>query len=497
MFIMFTFYGCAKLSKTPKNTLVVPIEAMPTTLDPRFATDAYSQWLTSLIFDSLVRVNKNLEPEGEAASSIQMLDEKTYLFSLHPDLVFHNGKRVTAEDVVWSYSNYVDPQVASPFAAAFKKIRTINALDKDTIKITLDQPFAPFLVDLSLLKILPKEAGSPPNPSFSKAPIGTGPFKTVLLSQSSAELERVDKSGDRIERVNFILVQDANTRFLKLKQREVDLLQNTLDLHLIPEVKKDDNLVFVSEPGITYQYLIFNFRDPILKNIKVRHAIAHAINREMIIRFLLSNAATEATSLLSPQNKYFRSGLRHYSYDLVKAKKLLDEAGLKDPDGDGPLPRFKLEYKTSNSNDATDLAQAIRDQLHSVGIEINVRTYEWGTFYQDLKTGNFQIASGRLVGITDPDIYFDIFSSSRFAPEGRNRGYYSNKELDDLLERGRVTTLFEKRRPIYDKVQEIVANEVPYLSLWYLNNVAAYRKGISGYEMYPNGSYRFLINIHK
>lgn len=453
--------------------------------------------MTSLIFDSLVRINKNLEPEGEAALSIQMPDETSYLFSLRPDLMFHNGRRVTAEDVVWSYSNYVDPQVASPFAAAFKKVKTINALDQDTIKITLDQPFAPFLVDLSLLKILPREAGLPPNAAFSKAPIGTGPFKAMLLSQSNVELERVNKNKDFIERVNFILVQDANTRFLKLKQQEVDLLQNTLDLHLIPEVKKDDNLVFVSQPGITYQYLIFNFHDPVLKDPKVRQAMAHAIDREKIIKFLLSGAATEATSLLSPENKYFKPGLKHYSHDPEKAKKLLDEAGFKDPDDSGPLPRFKLEYKTSNSSDATDLAQAVRDQLRMIGIEVNIRMYEWGTFYQDLKTGNFQVASGRLVGITDPDIYFDIFSSSRFAPEGRNRGFYSNKELDALLERGRVITEFKKRKPIYDKVQEIVANEIPYLSLWYLNNVAAYRKGISGYEMYPNGSYRFLINIHK
>lgn len=417
-----------------------------------------------------------------------MPDEKSYIFVLRPNLKFHNGRDITSQDIVWSYNNYVDPQVASPFAAAFKKIKTINALDKDTIKITLDQPFAPFLVDLSLLKILPREAGST---------IGSGPFKVSSLSKSNVLLERVKMMDNRVERVNFILVQDANTRFLKLKQKEVDLLQNTLDLHLIKEVKKDDKLVFESQPGITYQYLISNLNDPILKNIKVRQAIAHAINREKIIKFLLSGAATEATSLLSPQNKYFKSGLKNYSHDIEKAKTLLDEAGFRDSDGDGPLSRFKLEYKTSNSTDATDLAQALRDQLRVVGIDINVRTYEWGTFYQDLKIGNFQVASGRLVGITDPDIYFDIFSSTRFAPEGRNRGFYSNKELDILLEKGRTTTDFNKRRSIYDKIQEIVANEIPYISLWHLNNIAAYRNGITGYEMYPNGSYRFLIDVNK
>jgi peptide/nickel transport system substrate-binding protein len=176
---------------------------------------------------------------------------------------------------------------------------------------------------------------------------------------------------------------------------------------------------------------------------------------------------------------------------------LLDEAGLKDPDGDGPLPRFQIEYKTSNSSDATDLAQAIKNQLRAVGIEIKVRMYEWGTFYSDLKKGNFQIASGRLVGITDPDIYFDIFSSARFAPDGRNRGFYKNRELDSLLEQGRSTTNFSKRKIIYDRAQEIIADELPMFSLWHMNNIAAYRKGISGYEMYPNGSFRFLINVNK
>ncbi|MFC2074717.1 ABC transporter substrate-binding protein [Bdellovibrionota bacterium] len=498
LFLVFViFFGCAKSSKTPDDTLVVAIESMPSTLDPRFATDAHSQWITSLIFNALVRVNRQLEPEPEAAARIEMPDPQTYVFHLREDLKFHNGQPVTAEDVAWSIRNIVDPEVKSPFAAAFKKIKFINTLDKNTIKLVLDQPFAPFLLDMTLLKILPKEAGSPADLGFAKKPIGSGPFRLTALKNDRIDLKRDPLIEGKIPKVRFLLVQDMNTRFLKLKQGEVDFAQNALDRQLLPEIHKIKHLQLVSEPGIIYQYLVFNLRDPILGNKAVRQAIAFAIDREKIIEHLLAGFATPATSLLAPSNSFFVGNLPDYKFDTEKAKQLLDRAGYTDPDGDGPKPRFTIEYKTSNAQEATDIAQIIRDQLKTVGIEVKVRSNEWGTFYSDLKSGNFQIASSRLVGITDPDIYYDLFHSSRLAPAGRNRGFYINNNLDELVEKGRVTTDPSKRKEVYAEVQKIISNDLPYMSLWYNQNSAVFRKEVKGFEMYPNASFLFLTEIRK
>ena len=495
--LLLVLGSCAKSSKTPSDTLVIPFESMPATLDPRFSTDAYSQWMTSLLFQSLVRINRQLEPEPEAAAKIDMPDAQTYVFSLRPNLVFHNGKPIGAEDVEWSIKNYLDPAVGSPFMAAFKKIKTIKVLDQSTIKLILDQPFAPFLVDLSLLKILPKEAGSPADPSFSKAPIGSGSFKISSFQSNELTIERLNPLERDVPKVRFLLVQDANTRFLKLKLGEVDLVQNALERQVLSEVKGTKNLTLVSEPGIIYQYLALNLRDPILKNKMVRQALAYGTDRNLIIQTLLGGYAVPTTSLLAPENTFFKKNLPQYDYNPEKAKQLLDQAGFKDPDGEGPRSRFILTYKISGGYEASDVAQAIRDQWKKIGIEVEIKAYEWGIFYKDLQTGNFQVASSRIVGISDPDIYFDLFNSSRIPPEGRNRGFYQNPKLDTLLEKGRTTTKFAERKNIYDQVQEIVAEDLPYISLWLNNNVAVFQKGITGYEMYPNGSFDFLTKLHK
>jgi peptide/nickel transport system substrate-binding protein len=228
--------------------------------------------------------------------------------------------------------------------------------------------------------------------------------------------------------------------------------------------------------------------------VKVRQAIACAVDRERIIRHLLKNIVSEANSLLSPRNWAHDAAARRWAYDPERAKRLLDEAGFRDPDGDGPRPRFRLSFKTTNIDLRRRIAEALKEQLAQVGIDIELRAYEWGTFYSDVKSGNFHLFSLAWVGVEDPDIYHQIFHSSSVPPAGDNRGRYRNIEIDRLLERGRTTIDQQARRQIYANVQRILAEDLPYVPLWWWKNVIVKKPNLRDFVPYPDGE---LISFKK
>jgi len=210
---------------------------------------------------------------------------------------------------------------------------------------------------------------------------------------------------------------------------------------------------------------------------------------------LLKDLGTPASGLLSPLNWAYEGAVDSWPYDPEQAKRQLDEAGFHDPDGDGPRPRFKLSYKTTNIDLRRRIAEAFKEQLQAVGIELEIRGYEWGTFYSDVKKGNFHLFSLAWVGIADPDIYFHIYHSSSVPPDGDNRGHYANPALDTLLERGRWAVDINQRRAIYSEVQKIVARELPYIPLWWVKNVIVRRPALRGFVPYPDGDLISLKNV--
>jgi peptide/nickel transport system substrate-binding protein len=210
---------------------------------------------------------------------------------------------------------------------------------------------------------------------------------------------------------------------------------------------------------------------------------------------LLKDLGTPASGLLSPLNWAYEGAVDSWPHDPERAKRLLDEAGFVDPDGDGPRPRFKVSFKTTNIDLRRRIAEAFKEQLKAVGIELEIRAYEWGTFYGDVKKGNFHLFSLAWVGIMDPDIYFQIFHSRSIPPDGDNRGRYANPALDRLLERGRRAVAIEERRAIYGEVQKIVARELPYIPLWWAKNVVVQQPGLHGFVPYPDGDFISLKNV--
>lgn len=466
----------------PPDRVVVAIESAPGALDPRFATDANAARIGRLVFNGLTRIDENLRVHPDLAVGWENPDPTTYVFELRPGVLFHDGQPLTSADVLHTYESIRDPRTRSPRRSLFEIVRAIEPLGPHRIRFRLRASYAPFLDYLSLGIV---SRGS------REALAGTGPFaierhvpgEKVLLKANPFYWE----GQPRLPGIAFKVVPDALVRVLEIKKGSVHLLQNDIEPDMLPWIRKNTAASVTTIPGSTFQYLGIHLEHPPLRNVKVRQALACALDRETIIRHLLKGLADPATGLLFPGHWAYEPRVATWSYDPERAKSLLDEAGFPDPDGDGPLPRFKLSFKTTTLDFRRRLAEAFKEQLGRVGIALEVSTYEWGTFYEDVKKGHFHLYSLAWVGVTDPDLYYFLFHSRSVPPDGNNRGRYRNPVVDRLLERARHTLDEAARRALYAEVQRILAWELPYVPLWWTKNVLVSHPALRGVVPFHDG----------
>jgi peptide/nickel transport system substrate-binding protein len=249
-------------------------------------------------------------------------------------------------------------------------------------------------------------------------------------------------------------------------------------------------LVVQSAPGTIYQYLAMNLRDPILKNVQVRQALAYAIDRDTLIHYLWHDMARPANSVLPPQHWAYDANAKTYPHDVAKARELLDKAGYR-AGADGV--RFHLVMKTSTDETTRLICAVLQQQLREVGIALDIRSYEFATFYADVVKGAFQLYSLRWVGGNqDPDIFESLFDSESFAPKRANRGYYSNPEVDALIAEGRRSVDLQKRAAVYAQLQQILNRELPYVHLWWSDNVLVRTRRLENVQLTGAGNYDFF-----
>jgi peptide/nickel transport system substrate-binding protein len=483
-----------------ENVLTLAIESDLTNIDPRLATDLYSQRVGQIVCNGLIQKDPKSNLIPDLAERWENPDDKTYIFYLRKGVKFHDGTELTTEDVKYTFETILDPEMKSPKAAGYKKIKSIEIIDPYTIKFTLNETYSPFLIDMNQ-KIVPKKATEEQEgKKFTDQLIGTGPFKFVEWKHDEEVVFEANpdyfEGAPKIDKVVFKIIPDDTVRFLELKQGGVNFAQNVVPPDMVPIAEKTEGLKVIAQESVVIYYLGFNLEDPILKNVKVRQAMAYAIDRQTIIDNLLKGQASLATGLLSPSNWAYEPNVKTYNYDPEKAKALLDEAGYPDPDGDGPEPRIKIVYKTSTNPLRIRIGEVLQDQLKKVGIEVSeIQTFEWAKFYQDVIDGNFQIYTLRWVGITEPDIFHSIYHSSMFPPDGRNRGRYVNPQIDELTEKGRLVIDVEERKKIYSEVQQILAEELPYIFLWYPHNIVVMSEKLQGFTLYPDGDFATLQNM--
>jgi peptide/nickel transport system substrate-binding protein len=306
-------------------------------------------------------------------------------------------------------------------------------------------------------------------------------------------LERSEHSWQpppQIARIRFAVVPDAITRALELEKGSADVCINCLTADMVYALAKRTDLVVQSAPGTVMNYISFNTQDSVLRDVRVRQAIAYAINRPLIIQSLWRGRAQLAESLLPPQHWAWTGDVEQYPYDPGKANALLDQAGWKrEKDG----VRFRLAMKTSTDETSRLLAMILQQQLRDIGIALEVRSFEFATFYADISKGAFQMYTLRWIGGNeDPDIFHYAYESNMFPPHGANRGRYSNPTLDGLIREAAKLGDQAQRRADYVKVQQILAAELPSINLWYLDAVLVHTKRLGNIQISGSGNFDFL-----
>jgi peptide/nickel transport system substrate-binding protein len=344
-------------------------------------------------------------------------------------------------------------------------------IDDKTLIFKLKQTDAHFVSKL-IIGILPKSLIEQ-NHDFSHNPIGSGPLKFVAW-QHDLKLKRISDN----QTIILQEVKDPTVRVLKLRKGEIDLIQGDLPPELVKHLQEMPGIRVGTGIGVNYSYLGLNMQDELLKNLKVRQAIAYAIDRQAIIDKVMVSNSRIAGAILPPEHFAGNPNLTPYDYNPALAKKLLMEAGVKLP--------LKLVYKTSTDAFKVRLATIMQAQMAEAGIALEIKSLDWGTFFADVKAGNFQLYGLTWVGIKTPEIYSKAFGSNYFPPNGFNRGRYSDAELDQLI-------VVEN----WPAVTQRIHKQLPYIPLWYEGQFAAMQKNITNYSPKPDGNWDDLAIIER
>ena len=487
--VLLLVTGCAGRSAPDPGTITIALDIPPTNMDPRIGNDATSSRLQQLIFSSIVHTNERFEIEPDLAERWEIPDPLTYIFHLRTNARFHDGRPLTAKDIEYTFKTMLDGSIKTAKAGTYRLVQSIATPDDHTIIFKLKEPFAPFVWNLSqgAIGIIPVGSAA----TIAQKPIGSGPFKFVRhVQDAEVVIERNDDyygAVPHVKTIRFKVIPEAIVRALELRKGSVDGAINVISPDMVEVLRDDKDLQVMTTGGTNYQYLAFNMQDPLFKDRRLRQAIAYAIDREKIIKYLLRGEARPAASIIPPDNWSYEGNVETYPYNPEKARQLLAEAG---------QPNLEFTFRCSSADEARMLAAVLQQQLKEVGIKMNIRSNEFATFFADVLKGNFQAYSLRWIGANnDPDMFNLVFHSAMFPPNGSNRGRYSNPVVDQLIDIGRRESDMDKRKEAYREIQKIVAHDLPYVSLWYMDTVAVFNKRVQGVKLHPAGSYEFLSAV--
>jgi peptide/nickel transport system substrate-binding protein len=478
------------------DAIVVGMTNAAVNLDPRVGSDEASQKAHQLLYNSLFRIADDLRVVPELAEAPPELpDPKTYVIRIRQGILFHNGRELTADDVVYTFRSFLDPTFRGR-SGAYRQVAAVDALDRYTVRFTLKMPFGPFPINLVMGIV---QAGS--GDGNARRPIGTGPYKIKEFVQDDRlVLDPFDQyfGGRPVNNgIVFKVVPDDTMRGLELRKGTVDLIVNDLAPDIAWQLRSEGRLKVVEAPGTDYAYIGLNLRDPILQHPEVRRAIGYAIDREAIVKYLRRGYATVAVGIIPPMSWAFERNVFDFTYNPTEARRLLDTAGFPDPDGDGPAPRFRLSLKTSTTEVYRVQAAAIQQDLARVGIAVDVRSNEFQTLFVDVVRGNFQMYTLQWVGVTDPDMLRRVYHSAQMPPAGLNRVFFKNPEVDRMIDSAAGAVDDQERRAFYVRAQQLIAEDVPYVSLWYKKNIVVFQPDLAGVRLSPIADFTFLKDVSR
>ena len=506
-------YACR--DRTSGKDFTMGLVGTFSTLDPVGSSTvaANDERLRTLMFNALVKKNDQFNYEGDLADISDSEDGTLITFKLKDGIKFHDGKVLTSADVKYTFNKLFESKGAK--GSAFfdtvngeKKphILSIETPDEKTINVKLSRASLKnqLLANLVPVGIIHSGSEVGTQASNTKPPIGTGPYKFVSFDpvQNILNVEAFAdywEGAPKIPKITVKAIADANSMLAELKSQIIDLAPGASDIapDALSSLENDPNLSVLKFDGSNVQYLGFNTSAEPLNNVKVRQAIAYGINREKIISDLLLNQANIAHSILPAESWAYNAGTK-YEYNPEKAKQLLDEAGFKDKDGDGTREMPKITFKISQGI-TSQYATLMQSQLAEIGIPIQLESLEFKTMLDQVKKGQYQMSTGRWVGGNqDPIFLRDLFTTSQIPTNegvGFNRGRYSNKEVDEILNNAYNETDREKSKEYYFKAQEIISNEVPMFPLWYSANMVVTNKRVDNIKINASGDWGFVKNL--
>lgn len=456
--------------KPSYEAITFAVAQLPRNFDPRLATDAASERINRLLYQPLIDFDVAAKPVAKLGRW-QWLGEKQFQYELSRPLpTFHHGKRLTAHDVKATYDS-IQTLPNSPLRSEFSNIKEIQVLSDDRLIFKLKQADNAFAEKL-IIGILPKDLIATSH-DFANQPVGSGAMQWVD-GKTITQLERV-KDGQLVE---IIEVKDPTVRVLKLVRGEVDLLQGDLQPELVKLLQKQTSLNVVTGQGANFSYLGFNYQDSVLKQADVRKAIAHAVDVPAIINTMMVPSTTQAGAILPPSHYAGNKTLTPYAYRPALAKQLLIQAGIQLP--------LKLVYKTSTDAQRVRLATIMQAQMRKAGIELTINSLDWGTFFEDIKQGKFQLYGLTWVGIKTADIYAKVFHSQAVPPNGLNRGRFANAAIDTMLE-----------QQDWQSATRAIHQALPYLPLWYEGQFIAAQKGLAINAPAADGNWDMLATVRR
>jgi peptide/nickel transport system substrate-binding protein len=462
------------------DTIVIGSIQDATTLLPVLAPDMPSRRVTRLIYNGLVKYDKNVRLAPDLAERwVISPDRKTIRFRLRKGVKWHDGKPFTAQDVQYTYQVYVDPKTPTPYASDFLRIKDLRVIDDLTVEAEYERPYAPGLGSWSE-PMLPRhllEGTDITESPLARSPVGTGPYRFVSWDEGEKIVLEAnpDYFAGRpyIDNVVIRFLLDKATAFLELKAGDVDRMSLT-PLQYARQTDRSwftDNFCKYKYLSFSYTYLAYNLQDWKFKDKRVRQALTMAIDRNGIIQAVLLGQGQVVHAPYNPSTYWYNHKVKKWPYSPKKAKKLLAAAGWKDSDGDGILDKdgmsFELTIFTNQGDDRRkNAATIIQSNLKQVGVKVEVRIIEWAALlHHFLYKRNFEACIIGWALDYDPNQY-DKWSSKKTGPFDFNWMHYQNPEADKLLERGVSTFDPKERKKIYDKLQQILSEDQPCTFLW-------------------------------
>lgn len=514
--LLFTFYfllftsGCAREPEIKRpNAITVGSLADAKRLLPLLASDSASGTISGWIYNGLTKYDKDIKITGDLAESWDISkDGLQIIFHLRKGVIWHDGVEFTADDVVFTYKTVIDPKVPTPYSSNYGPVDRVEAVDKYTVKVTYKEPYAPALESWGM-GIIPRhilEGRDVTTEHFNRNPVGTGPYKLKeWITGQKIVLDAFEdyfEGRPRIDTYIARVIPDTATMFLELKFGGIDFMGLTP-----PQYKLQANTEFFNKyfqkfryPAFGYTYLGYNLLDPKFSDKRVRKALTYAINKKDIIDGVLLGYGTPCTGPFPPESWAYNPDVKDIEHNPEKARKLFEEAGWKTGQG-GFLAKdgkpFAFTVLVNQGNDVRlKTAQIIKESLKKVGVDMNIKVLEWqAMLHEFIDKKRFEAVIMGWALSRDPDIY-DIWHSSKTKEGEFNFISYKNNEVDRLLLEGRRIFDMEKRKKIYHRIHEILAEEQPYTFLFVPDALPVLHKRFKGVVKAPVGIWYDFIHWH-